>query len=136
MIDNHPTEPRHERPLSALFSELLSEIGLLLHQEWQLARAEMSQKARSAGKDIGLLAVGGAIAYAGFLALVAALIIGIAAAGLAWWLAALIVGIVIGAVGAALAYSAVRALRGGELVPARTVGTLKDDARWAKEEAR
>jgi fatty acid desaturase len=136
MIQDHPAETRRERPLSALFNELLSEIGVLLHREWQLARAEMTQKARSAGKDLGLLALGGAIAYAGFLALVAALILGVAASGLAWWLAALIVGLFVAAVGGALVYYGLTALRSGALVPDRTVRTLRDDARWLKEETR
>jgi len=136
MIQNHPPETRHERPLSALFNDLLSEIGLLLHKEWQLARAEMTSKARSAGKDVGLVAAGGAIAYAGFLALVAALIIGIAAAGLAWWLSALIVGLFVAAVGGGLIYYGLTALRTSGLMPERTVRTLRDDARWLKEETR
>jgi fatty acid desaturase len=136
MIQDHPPETRRERPLSALFNELLSEIGLLLHKEWELTRAEMAQKARSAGRDVGLLALGGAIVYAGFLALVAALILGIAAAGLAWWAAALLVGLFVAAVGGILIYYGVTALRNGRLVPERTVRTLRDDARWLKEETR
>jgi fatty acid desaturase len=136
MIHEHPPETRRERPLSALFNQLLSEIGVLLHKEWELARAEMTQKASAAGKDVAMLALGGAIAYAGFLALIAALILGIAAAGLAWWLAALIVGVFVAAVGGGIVYYGLTALRRGGLVPEHTVRTLRDDARWLKEEAR
>jgi fatty acid desaturase len=134
MIHNHP-DARRERPLSELFNELLNQISLLMRQEWQLARAEMSQKVRGAGKAMAMLAVGGAVVYAGFLALVAALIIAIANA-LAWWLSALIVGVVVLACGGALIYYGFSMLRRGALMPERTVETLRDDARWLKEETR
>ncbi len=133
MIQNNHTEARRERPLSELFNELLNEISVLMRQEWQLARAEMSQKARSAGTDVAMLVVGGAVVYAGFLALVAALILAIANA-LAWWLSALIVGVAVAACGGALIYYGLNALRRGDLVPERTVQSLREDARWIKEE--
>jgi xanthine/uracil permease len=75
------------------------------------------------------------VVYAGFLALVAALIIAIANA-LAWWLSALIVGVVVLACGGALIYYGFSMLRRGALMPERTVETLRDDARWLKEETR
>ena len=134
MIDNRRTESAEQRPLSELFNDLLGEIGLLLRQEWQLARTEMTEKARVAGKSVGMLAAGGLIVYAGFLALLAALILGIAAAGLAWWLAALIVGVAVVIVGGALIYLGIDTLRRSSLAPNRTVQTLRDDARWLKEE--
>src|SRR3712207_8586422 len=47
------------------------------------------------GRDIGFLAIGGAVAYAGFLAIVATVIIALGANGVPWWLAALLVGVVV-----------------------------------------
>jgi hypothetical protein len=78
------TRRSDERSLGDLFSELTHEITTLLRQEVTLAKTELSQKAAHVGRDVGFLLAGGAVAYAGLLALVAALIIGLGQAGLTW----------------------------------------------------
>jgi len=95
-------ERREERSLGELFGDLARETGMLVRQEVQLAKTEMTHKASEVGKDIGFLAVGGAVAYAGLLALVATLIIILGTVGLPWWLASLIVGVVVAGIGYAL----------------------------------
>src|SRR5919202_872161 len=90
---------KDERSLGELFGDLARDTATLVRQEVDLAKTELGQKASRVGRDIGFLAVGGAVAYAGFLAILAAIIIGLATAGLPWWLAALIVGLVVAAVG-------------------------------------
>jgi xanthine/uracil permease len=138
MIRQHPvqTADGHSvdgRSLGELFADLLKEIRTLLQQEWRLARTELSQKAARAGKDIGLLAVGGAIVYAGFLALLATAIIALAIV-LPWWLAALIVGVVVCAIGAGLIWVGISGLRGDDLVLEQTTASLREDAQWVKRE--
>jgi uncharacterized membrane-anchored protein len=129
-----PSSGHDERPLGELFGDLAREVTTLMRQEWLLARTEMSEKATRVGKDLGFLALGGAILYAGFLALVAAAIIGLATAGLAWWLAALIVSVVVGGAGAFLVQRGLTALRREDLTPRQTVRTLREDAEWIKEQ--
>src|SRR5262245_25365211 len=108
----HEAQPvRDDRSLGELFGELTREISTLVRQEAALARAELSQKASRLGKDIGMLAAGAAVAYAGLLALLAALIIGLAAAGLPGWLAALVVGLIVVAAGGLLIRMGLRALK-------------------------
>ncbi len=127
---------RDNRSLGELFAELSRETSTLVRQEMQLAKIEMSQKASEVGKDIGFLVAGGAVAYAGFLALIAALILGIAALGLAAWLSALLVGLVVAAIGGYLVWSGLKALQRTELAPRQTIETLKEDKEWAKEQTR
>jgi hypothetical protein len=129
-------EQRDERSLGELFGDLARELTTLLRQEVALARTELGQTATRVGRDLGLLAVGGAVAYAGFLALIAALIIGLGQLGLEWWLAALIVGLVVAGVGYLLVRRGLTALRREELVPQRTLETLRDDAQLVKEQTR
>ena len=74
-IQNIP-DNRQDRSLGELFADLMRETTTLIRQEVALAKSEMSQKAVSIGKDIGFLAAGGAVAYAGLLAIVAAIILG------------------------------------------------------------
>ncbi len=122
-----------DRSLSELFTDLSRELTALVRQEVALAKTEMSDKAARAGRNAGVLAVGGAIAYAGLLALVAAAIIGLAHA-LAWWLSALIIGVLVVVIGVGLMWTGFAALRHADLIPHRTVQTLKEDAEWAKRQ--
>jgi len=101
-----------------------------------LAKAELSQKAAQVGKDVGFLAAGGFVAYAGLLALIAALIIGLGQLGLPWFLSALLVGIVVAGIGAFLVMRGINELRTANLAPTQTVQTLKEDAQWAKEQTK
>ena len=58
-------DSKDDRSLGELFSELAQETSTLVRQEVQLAKTEMGQKASRVGKDVGFLAAGGAVAYAG-----------------------------------------------------------------------
>src|SRR5436305_12114514 len=120
------TPARQDRSLGELLAELTQEITTLVRQEITLARVEMSDKASNIGKQIGLLAVGGALAYSGVLAIVAALVIVLANAGLAWWASALIVGVVVAGIGGALVKKGLDAIKGQDLVPRQTIESLKE----------
>ena len=123
------------RSLGELFSELSRETSTLIRQEVQLAKAEVSQKASKIGRDVAFLAAGGLIVYAGFLALLGALIIGLAEF-MDGWLAALIVGIVVIAVGYFLVQKGINELRRMNPIPERTVETLREDKEWIQEQVR
>ncbi len=127
-------ERRDEPSLGELFAELARETSTLVRQEVELAKTEMSQKAARVGRDVAFLAIGGAVLYAGFLALLAALIVGLGQLGLPWWLAALLVGLVVAAVGGFLIQQGLTALRREDLTPRQTIATLKEDAEWAREQ--
>lgn len=124
---------KEERSLGELLSSLAGETGTLVRQEVALAQAELTQKAVSVGKNVGFLVVGGAVGYAALLAILAAVIIGLAHF-LPLWLAALIVGLVVGIVAFLLISSALKALKNTDLKPNQTVDTLKEDAKWLKNQ--
>jgi len=126
--------PRDERSLGELFGELTREITTLVRQEATLAKTEITQKVSLVGKDLAMLAAGGAVAYAGLLAIVAAVIIGLANAGLPWWAAALLVGIVVAGTGGFLVQRGIDALRHEDLAPRETVETIKEDTQWARRQ--
>lgn len=123
-----------ERSLGELFGNLARETSTLVRQEVQLAKTEMTQKATAVGKDIGFLAVGGAVAYAGLLALIATLIIILGTIGLPWWLASLIVAVVVAGIGYFLVQKGLTALKHESMAPQQTIQTLKEDRQWAKEQ--
>lgn len=128
-------EQRQERSLGELFGDLARDTGLLVRQEVRLATTEMTHKVTRVGQSLGFLVAGGAIAYAGFLVLLAALILGLGRLGLPWWVAALLVGIVVGGAGALMLQRGLASLKQTDLVPRQTIETLKEDAEWVKEQA-
>jgi len=125
---------RSDRSLGDLFGDLSKETTTLVRQEVALAKTELTQKATQVGKDVGFLAIGGAVAYAGFLAIGAAVIIALAALGLPWWLSALLVGLIVAGIGYYLVQKGLSEMRRADLTPRQTMETLKEDAEWAKEQ--
>ncbi len=125
---------KEERSLGELFSELASETSTLVKQEVALAQTELTQKATKVGKNVGYLVVGGAIGYAALLAFIAALIIGLGNLLGNHWAAALIVGVVVAIAAAVMIMSALSALKSTEMTPTQTVETIKEDAKWLKDQ--
>ena len=126
---------REDRSLGELFSQLTREVTTLARQEVALAKTEMSQKAAEAGKDVGFLAIGGAVAYAGFLAILAAVVI-LLANVVDWWLSALIVGLVVAVVGYILIQRGRQNLANLSPKPEQTIETLQEDREFVKEQFR
>jgi len=124
---------REEKSLGDLFSELAAETSTLVRQEVALAQTEMAHKATRVGKNVGYLVVGGAVAYAGLLAIIAGVIIVLGMA-IPVWVSALLVGAAIGIVAYFLISSALAELRMTDPVPRQTVETIKEDAKWLKKE--
>ncbi len=124
---------KEDRSLGELFAELADDTSTLVRQEVALATTELTQKATRAAKQIGFLVVGGLIAYAAFLAILAAIIIGLAQI-IPAWLAALFVGLIVAAVAAWLITKALHALKETDLTPRQTVETLKEDVQWMKDQ--
>jgi len=127
-------QTKTDRSLGELFGDLTKETSTLVRQEVELAKVELTQKASEVGKDIGFLAIGGAVAYAGLLAILAAIIILLATIGLPWWLAAALVGLVVAGIGYFLVQRGLTALRRTNMAPRQTIQTLKEDAEWIKEQ--
>ena len=126
---------KEARSIGELFSKLANDTTNLVRQEIRLAKVELGQKAAEAGKHVGLVAVGGGVAYTGFMAIVAALIL-LLGEHIALWLAALIIGIATLALGILLARQQLGQLKQLDPTPKATVETLREDKEWAKEQMR
>lgn len=128
------THSRDERPLGELFTDLVQDTGTLVRQEVQLAKAELTQSAAEAGRAIGMIVVAGLLAYAGLLAVLAAVILWLWHSGLADWIAALVVGVVVIVIGVILLMRARSMLQASNLAPQRTVESIKADTAMVKEQ--
>jgi uncharacterized membrane protein YqjE len=124
---------RDERSLGDLFTELATETGTLIRHEVALAQTELTEKATQAGKNIGFLAVGGAVAFTAVLALTAAAIL-LLSIWIPAWLSALIVGLAVGIAAYFMISSALEGLKRTDPMPRETIETIKEDAKWLKNE--
>lgn len=129
-----PITTGHAEPsLGQLFTELSDDMSTLVRQELELAKAETVQKVSRATRSVILMVAGGLLAYAGFIALVIAAAIALGSL-MPYWLSSLIVGLVVIVIGGLLVMSGRSSLTNLSLVPENTVESLKQDARWAKEQ--
>jgi Putative Actinobacterial Holin-X, holin superfamily III len=118
-----------------LVKELSREVSELVRQELALARAEMMEKGKKAGRGAGMLSGAAVLALAAVGGSMATLIL-LLDLVMPAWLAALIV------TAAYAAVAAVLGLRGKEEIseagpptPERTVDSVKEDVQWAKTRA-
>jgi MFS family permease len=137
-----PELRQQERSIGELFGQLSQDMTLLVRQELQLARSEMSEKLSRLTANMISVIGGGFVAYVGALALVAALILALHdLADISPWVSALIVGAVLAIAGYVMLKRGLTELKRVELAPKRTVENIKDDVQaikndvqWAKEQ--
>jgi hypothetical protein len=131
-----PYEPREpDAGLTELISRLISQSSTLFREELQLAKTELRQEIRKAGKAGGMF---GAAAATGFLAV---LLLSFAAA---WglgdlmepWLGFLIVGVIWAIVAGVLAMQGKSAADEVDASLPETTQSVKEDVQWAKSQPR
>ena len=124
-----------ERPIGEVARDLTKDLSLLVRQEIALAKAEMSEKGRTAAPGLGLLGGAGVVGLAAAGAITAFLIL-VLATFLPDWLAALIVGVALATVAYVLMKTGKeRVEEAGKPVPEQTIETMKEDVEWAKTRA-
>jgi uncharacterized membrane protein YqjE len=119
-----------------LVRQLSEQTTNLVRKEIELAKAELTEKGKSAGKGAGMF---GGAAVAGLLALatLTVTIVAVLDKAMDFWVAALIVTVVYGAIALALALAGRdRVKEGMPPAPEQTVETVKEDVQWAKSQAR
>lgn len=128
-------DPR-EHSLPELLKRLSGETTQLVHQELDLAKAELTHKTRQAGAGAALFGSAAAFGLTALGALAACIILALNAV-LPAWLAALIVAAVYGVIAAVLAVQGRdRAKQVTPLAPEQTIETVKEDVEWAKTQTR
>jgi xanthine/uracil permease len=128
-----------DKPLGALFSDLTRDIVSLMRKEIALARSEVSEKVSEAQSGITSIAIGAAVILAGLFVLLQAVVNGLAMVlppDMAPWLAPLIVGLVVALIGYLMLKSGQSHLKPANLMPERTINSLRTDKAVAQEKAR
>jgi predicted phage tail protein len=117
---------RESQSAIGLLRRLTDELTTLLRQELALATAEVSRSMRVMLTGAAATAVGGAVLFAGLLAVLAAAVLGLATV-LRPWLAALVIGAAVAAIGIVLVLAGIRSLNPSTLKPSRTAESLRRD---------
>jgi len=125
-------EPTGDKSISQLLKDLAEETTTLVREEVELAKAELSQKAKNAGAGAGMFGGAAVLALGAFGAFTACLIAALA----------IVIPLTVGALIVAVVYAgiaAILALRGRDrvkeatpLVPTETVESVKEDVEWLK----
>jgi hypothetical protein len=128
-----------KRSLGGLLSDLWRETTTLVHDEAELAKADMSEKVNQALAGVRSIAIGGAILMAGFIVLLFAAVNALAMVlppDLAPWLAPLIVGGVVMLIGVIALGNGKKDLSADKLKLSRTTESLRRDRDMIKEHAK
>ena len=112
----------------------------LIRDEVALAKTEIGEKISTASRNVGYLAVGALVAYAGLIFLLvsvsltlrAIFLTGDVSEPVANLLSFLIVGVIVAGVGASLVIKAINTLKKETPVPTKTVKTLEEDKDWVQ----
>ena len=130
------SEDLRDRSIGELLKQLSEQTTRLVHQELELAKAELTQKGKQAGMGAGLFGAAGAIGLLGAAALTTCFILALDAVMPAW-LAALLVAVVYGIIAFVLVRQGQAKLKAaGPPVPEQTIETVKEDVAWAKTQMR
>lgn len=130
-----PPAPAERESLGELVGDLAQDLSQLMRQELELAKAEIREEAKKAGKATGMLAGAGFAGYMTAVLLSLALVFALGAVLPLGW-AALIVAALWGIAGFALYSTGRTKLRQVASKPERTVESLKEDAEWARHPTR
>jgi uncharacterized membrane protein YqjE len=129
-------EDLRDRSLGELLKQLSQETTQLVHQELELAKAELQQKGKQAGAGAGMFGGAGALGLAALGALTACFIL-LLDLVMPAWLAALIVAVVYGIIAFVLVKRGQAKLKqAAPPVPEQTIETVKEDVEWAKTQMR
>ncbi|HEX2281234.1 MAG TPA: phage holin family protein [Thermomicrobiales bacterium] len=121
------------RSIAEMFSGAVHNIQNIVRAEVQLAKTELREEAKVAGKGAAML---GAAAVVGIYALGLFLLTAVYALAqvMADWLAALIVAVVVAAVAGVLAMVGKSRLQQFSPKPDQTIDSVKEDIEWVKQQ--
>jgi len=128
-----PPPPRPKRPLGAVITSAIDGTRTLVRKQVELARIEMTEAVAVRAKGAGMLAGAGVMALfaLGFVAAAGSVALALV---LPAWAANLIVAAVFVAIASVLALIGRNAIRNAPTTPEQTQETLKEDARWARQQ--
>jgi hypothetical protein len=122
-----------QRPVGVIVASAVDGLRTLFRKQIELAKIEMAEAASTRAQGAGMMAAAGMVAlYAiGFMAAAGAAALALV---LPVWAAILIVALLLGAVAGAMVLIGRRTMQTAPPAAVRTQETLKEDARWARQQ--
>lgn len=136
MIRGTVMNTQSSRSIPELFSDAVSQLAKLVGNEFELARAELSEKAGQAGRAAGMIGAGAVILIPALVLLLFAFSATLIRSGLSEPVAYLIVGLSAALFSAVLIAVGISRLSGDALKPAVTLDQVHRDKVAAKEMVR
>jgi uncharacterized membrane protein YqjE len=131
-----PNNDPKNKSLAELLNDLSKQLAALIHQEVELAKAEVTAKGKRLGAGAGLLGGAAVTALLGLGAAVACVIAALSQA-LPVWLAALIVGVVLLAIAGVLGLMGKTSIqRASPPVPAEAMESTREDVAWLRAQVK
>ncbi|HET9691935.1 MAG TPA: phage holin family protein [Acidimicrobiales bacterium] len=129
------TTQTRDETVAELLRDLSDGMTKLVHQEVELAKAELTVKGKRIGEGAGMFGGAALFGVLGLAGLVTAAIAGLATV-LATWLAALIVAVALLAVASIAALAGKKEVgRGSPPLPTQAIDSTKEDVAWLKTQA-
>jgi hypothetical protein len=125
--------PQMQRTIPELLGNIVDNIQQIIRSEFRLAKAEIKEKASRASKPATALAAGLLIGLYGFGFLLLAAVYALSVFMPAGF-AALIVGGLLAVASALLATAGAKKLKSMRPAPERTIQTLEENVKWAKDQ--
>jgi uncharacterized membrane protein YqjE len=127
------TAPQRQRSVPEILEDIASNLTQIVQAEFLLAKSELKEGAEKVAGPGAKLGAGVALAFygLGFLLLATVYALSLVMAG---WLATLIVGGVLTVAAGILIGAGGTKLKRVNLTPDKTIRTLEEDVRWAKQQ--
>ena len=124
-----------DRSVSELMQDIVTNVQQIIRSEVLLAKTEAKEEGLRAAKAARLLGGGAAVAFyaLGFLLLFCVYAL---ATAIAAWAAALIVALGLGIIAAVLLRIGIKRIREVSPAPQKTIETVKENVRWAKNQVK
>jgi hypothetical protein len=127
---------RSERSIAELFSDAFAQLAKLIGNEFELAKAELSEKAEQAGRGIAMIGAGAVIFIPALVVLLLAAAAALMAAGFSPPIAYLLVGGAAAGIAGVLIVVGMNRMSAQVLKPTMTIEQLQRDKIAAKEMVR
>lgn len=124
------------RSFPELFSSAIAQVGRLVRDEIQLARAEISTNISRAAIGLAMMAAGGVLTIAALVLVLLALAAWLETLGFSTPVADLMAGVVGMVISGALAWAGLARLKPENITPKRTMEQLQRDAAAVKEQVK
>jgi hypothetical protein len=133
MPESRRVLPESSRSIPDLLSDAVGQLGKLVGNEFELARAELSEKANQAGRAAAMIGAGAVMAIPALVLLLFAIAAGLTKAGLSEPVSYLLTAIGAAVVAGGLIAVGINRLKGNALKPAATLEQVQRDRLAAKE---